>query len=297
MTARAKRAYDHLASTYDRRWAHYTEATLRTTLDGLERYRWERVLDLAAGTGELIERIVDRYPGPRIVGVDLSRGMLSRATQKSSSHSWEPVQGDAARLPFADGSFDAVLCANAFHIFPRPEMVLGEIRRVLGVGGTLILTDWCDDYLSCKLYSLYLRFTDPAFHHIYTIDGLREMLERSGVYHHLGPQVQDRLALGADAVRGASNPVRNRGGDQVTDSRFLTRAAVRAQRRNADQRCPTGSNASGSKLGLWWLRPCGVWCVDRRREANRIEASTVPPRTPAPPMMPATTQAGSMAGG
>lgn len=180
MTSRAQQAYDQMAPSYDRRWAFYTEATLRTTLEGFEAHRWGRVLDLAAGTGELIERMVESDPDLQIVGLDVSRGMLLQSIRKSLARSWKPVQGDGARLPFADGSFDAVLCANAFHIFPRPEAVLGEIRRVLRDGGTLILTDWCDDYLSCKVCSLYLRLTDPSFHRAYTLNECRRMLESAG---------------------------------------------------------------------------------------------------------------------
>ena len=51
---------------------------------------------------------------------------------------------------------------------------------MLRAGGTLILTDWCDDYLSCKLCSLYLRLTDPAFHQSYTLGECRQMLELAG---------------------------------------------------------------------------------------------------------------------
>ena len=49
-----------------------------------------------------------------------------------------------------------MLCTNAFHIFPSPGAALAEMRRVLKPGGMLTLTDWCDDYLTCKLCSLWL---------------------------------------------------------------------------------------------------------------------------------------------
>ena len=48
MSAPAQATYDRLAPDYDRRWAYYTEATLRATLDGLELRRGGRLLDLAA---------------------------------------------------------------------------------------------------------------------------------------------------------------------------------------------------------------------------------------------------------
>jgi ubiquinone/menaquinone biosynthesis C-methylase UbiE len=169
----AQAEYDQLAPVYNERWASYTEATLRATLDGLKLRRGDRVLDLASGTGELTRRVMDRPPDLFIVGVDISRGMLSRGTG-------DRVQGDATRLSLASGTFDQVLCTNAFHMFPRPEAALAEIHRVLRPGGTLTLTDWCDDYLTCKLCSLWLQLTDRAFHRAYTLRECRGMLARAG---------------------------------------------------------------------------------------------------------------------
>jgi ubiquinone/menaquinone biosynthesis C-methylase UbiE len=180
MTSPVQETYDHLAPVYDRRWAFYTEATLRATLDGLDPHPESRVLDLATGTGELARRLLERPCDLVIVGLDLSRAMLSRGQDKPGLCAWEPVQGDATRLPFGDGAFDAVLCANAFHHLSRPAEALAEIRRVLRPGGMLVLTDWCDDYLACKLCALYLRLTDPSFRRAYTLRDCLRMLESAG---------------------------------------------------------------------------------------------------------------------
>src|SRR5439155_2467856 len=47
------------------------------------------------------------------------------------------VRGDARRLPFADGTFDAVCCYAALYLVPEPFTVLSELLRVLGPGGRL----------------------------------------------------------------------------------------------------------------------------------------------------------------
>src|SRR5205823_2431547 len=146
LTSPAQDSYDRLAPGYDRRWAKYTEATLRATLEGLDPGASERVLDLAAGTSELTRRLLDRRPDLRVVGLDLSRGMLVRGQAKRGGRPAELVQGRADRLPFPAGSFDRVVCANSFHHFDEPERALAEMRRVLRPGGSLTLTDWCNDY-------------------------------------------------------------------------------------------------------------------------------------------------------
>ena len=131
MSLPAQETYDRLASVYDRRWAYYTEATLRTTLDGLDVHGGARVLDLAAGTGELARRLLERWPGIALVGLDVSQGMLVQGHHKSALRRWRAVQGDVGRLPLADAAFDVVLCTNAFHHFAAPAFVLQEVRRVL----------------------------------------------------------------------------------------------------------------------------------------------------------------------
>jgi len=95
------------------------------------------VLDLGCGTGQLAARIHRESPGARVVGCDFSHGMLARARARDRGMRW--VQGDAGRLPFRDGSFDAVVSTEAFHWFPDKPRALAEIRRVLRPGGRLLL--------------------------------------------------------------------------------------------------------------------------------------------------------------
>ena len=104
-----------------------------------------RALDVGTGTGSLPVKLAQRMPGLRVVGVDRSRGMLSqararaRAADLSRRVSFKLANG--RRLPFADGSFDLVVCNSVLHHIPDPAPVLDEISRVLRRGGACFIRD------------------------------------------------------------------------------------------------------------------------------------------------------------
>ena len=93
--------------------------------------------------------------------------MLEQAKAKNAATRWELHESYVTALPFPDKTFDYAYCLNSFHYFPKPLEALRELRRVTRHGGTLVLVDWCDDYLACKLCSVWLRLVDPAFHRTY----------------------------------------------------------------------------------------------------------------------------------
>jgi ubiquinone/menaquinone biosynthesis C-methylase UbiE len=96
-----------------------------------------RILDVGCGTGRLALRLSRELPGSRVTGCDFSRGMLRQAQARAGALSL--AQGDAQRLPFADGSFDAVVSTEAFHWFPDPEAALEGFHRVLAARGRLLI--------------------------------------------------------------------------------------------------------------------------------------------------------------
>ncbi len=109
-------------------------------LRALATERCRRVLDVGCGTGRLVERLVDAGGPDRVVGCDFSAGMLREAAARlQGSAGATLVQGDATRLPFRDGVFDAAVSTEAFHWFPDQAAALRELRRVLRPGGRLLL--------------------------------------------------------------------------------------------------------------------------------------------------------------
>jgi ubiquinone/menaquinone biosynthesis C-methylase UbiE len=103
----------------------------------------ERILETAAGTG-IVTRALERSlaPGASIVATDLNQPMLDHAAGRltSSRVSWQKV--DAQALPFADASFDAVVCQFGVMFFPDKQQAYREARRVLKPGGHFIFNVW-----------------------------------------------------------------------------------------------------------------------------------------------------------
>ena len=104
----------------------------------------ERVLDVAAGTGASLVPAAQRVgPMGRVVGVDLAPGMvdeLREVIEVGQIGNAEALVADGEELPFADGSFDALLCGFGLFFFPDPQRALAEFRRVLVAGGTIALS-------------------------------------------------------------------------------------------------------------------------------------------------------------
>lgn len=93
------------------------------------------VLELACGSGQLSFRLAKRVK--LWEATDFSPKMIAEAGKRPHSSRLHFSVQDAASLPYADGTFDAIVIANALHIMPEPEKAMAEIRRVLKSDGLL----------------------------------------------------------------------------------------------------------------------------------------------------------------
>jgi ubiquinone/menaquinone biosynthesis C-methylase UbiE len=102
------------------------------------------VLETAAGTGALTRALASKLPAcARIVATDLNQPMLDRAAARQLDDgrvSWR--QADALALPFADETFDAVVCQFGVMFFPDKVRGFQEARRVLKPGGQFLFNVW-----------------------------------------------------------------------------------------------------------------------------------------------------------
>lgn len=80
-------------------------------------------------------------PQHHYVGLDLNRAMLRRALPRVGHVDFASVQGDAQRLPFADGSFDCAVLHLILAVVPEPAHCFAEVARVLRPGGRVLVFD------------------------------------------------------------------------------------------------------------------------------------------------------------
>ena len=157
----AKANYDRLSKWYDlfaRFERKYREAGLRK----LDARGGEMVLEIGFGTGHCILALAQAVGDwGRVYGIDISEGMCNVAqarvskaglSQKVSLHC-----GDAARLPFEAGIFDAIFMSFALELFDAPEIptVLGECHRVLRNGGRICVVAMSQGSKHTTMLGLY----------------------------------------------------------------------------------------------------------------------------------------------
>ena len=137
-------SYDSLTEQFDQ----FTERLTSPLADRMIRLAniqpGEHILDVGTGTGVVAFRAATKVgDGGRVVGIDLSEGMLSAANAKAERVGLaERIafrQMDAEKLEFPDATFDVAVSLFALLHFPNPLTALKEIHRVLKPGGRLVV--------------------------------------------------------------------------------------------------------------------------------------------------------------
>jgi ubiquinone/menaquinone biosynthesis C-methylase UbiE len=133
-------SYDRLAPHYDSKIAplerKFLERLRREAIDALP--AGGRVLELGAGTGLNFQFY---HPHTQGVATEPSTQMLRIAALKGKPQALCLVQSCGEQLPFADGSFDSALATLVMCSVKSPELVFGELRRVVKTGGHISLLE------------------------------------------------------------------------------------------------------------------------------------------------------------
>ncbi len=133
------------------------------------------ILDIATGTGDLAIALA-KTGAKKIVGIDISNGMLSVGRKKIKQENLDTViemqQADSENLPFADNHFDAITVGFGIRNFEHLEKGLAEILRVLRPGGIFVILETSVPTKPPfkQGYSLYSRFILPTIGRIFSKD-------------------------------------------------------------------------------------------------------------------------------
>lgn len=163
--ADARSRFGPTADEYVRSPIHATGADLPTIAAVAQRLRPARALDVATGGGHTALAIAPHCG--IVIAHDLTREMLMAARTHIATTGVANVaysEGDAARLPFADGAFGLVTCRVATHHFPDVPAFCRESARALGEGGALVIVDIMgneDPALDAFLHDIEVR-RDPS---------------------------------------------------------------------------------------------------------------------------------------
>lgn len=128
----------------------------------------DSVLDIATGTGDFAIRAFQKLHPQRIVGIDISEGMMNIGREKVAKLGLSDhitfQNEDCAHLSFPDNSFDAVISAFALRNFQNLDECLQEMHRVLSPDGHLSVIDLCTpiSFPMKQLFWLYKKAIMPT---------------------------------------------------------------------------------------------------------------------------------------
>ena len=190
----AKSLFRGLGPTYDRvgatlslgqdpRWRAFMVSQVVVPPGG-------RVLDVATGTGLVAGRLAERTPAGMIVALDQSEAMMAEGVERVARAGLSGriafVLGDGQRLPFADGTFDALTFTYLIRYVDDPAATLRELARVVRPGGRMANLEFHvpRNPLWHALWKAYTRAVLPAAGRLVS----REWFEAG---RFLGPSIED----------------------------------------------------------------------------------------------------------
>lgn len=170
-STQVRRMFDSIAGTYDQ-LNHtlsfgFDKGWRRKGIAFLQPFSPSSILDIATGTGDLAISMYRTLKADRIVGADISEGMMEVGRKKvaDAGYSGHIVfeQQDCTALTYADHSFDAVTAAFGVRNFEDIEKGIAEMYRVLKPGGHLMILELSspEHFPMKQLYRIYSKVVIP----------------------------------------------------------------------------------------------------------------------------------------
>ncbi|MFN8442461.1 MAG: class I SAM-dependent methyltransferase [Caldilineaceae bacterium] len=155
--------------------------------------RNDKVLDVACGTGNLA--IPAARKGASVTGIDIAPNLVeqAKAWAQAEKLNVQFEEGDAEQMPYANGSFDAVVTMFGAMFAPRPEKTASELARVCRSGGRIAMANWTPDGFIGQMFKIMGKHVPPA------------------------------QGIPSPILWGKAEAVKDRFGDQVADVRYTER--------------------------------------------------------------------------
>jgi demethylmenaquinone methyltransferase/2-methoxy-6-polyprenyl-1,4-benzoquinol methylase len=148
----------------------------KIAINELKKLNPQLILDVATGTGDFAFEALSILKPKKIIGVDISQGMLDIAKQKITkrnlSDKFEVKLGDSEKLPFDADEFDAVTVAYGVRNFENLETGLADIYRVLKPGGKAVVLEFSKPkvFPVKQLYKFYFNYITPGIGKLFSKD-------------------------------------------------------------------------------------------------------------------------------
>lgn len=173
---------------YERYVGRWSRLVARNALDWARVPRHVEALDVGCGTGALAEELLNRG-ATRVTGVDPSPAFVAAATERLGHMRAAFRTGDAMKLDFRDGAFDAVVSGLVLNFLPDPERGAREMARVARPGGVVAAYVW--DY--ARGMEMMRRFWDAAA----SVDARAAALDEGPRFPVCRPDALERLLRSA----------------------------------------------------------------------------------------------------
>jgi len=138
----------------------------------------DHVLEIGFGPGKALRKVLNLVPDGRVAGLDMSATMMKQATRLNRlaiQHGKADLQlGEAARMPFANASFNRIFCVNVVYFWQNPDLEFQQMHRVCRPGGMVAV------YIGDRQQMAGIPMTRTGIFKLYGADDIKRLLQKAG---------------------------------------------------------------------------------------------------------------------